>query len=222
MALPPRSGVTGLPEHILREAVRFTTYTDGMRRTAAPLRAGFTLIELLIVLAIVALLAAILLPVIANSREKARASACFSNYRQIGAAIHMYATDSEGDTPPDGGSFSGLMEDCRPYLKETAVFVCPDDFDREREKRPGTYRMPSLYQGLTLNCGWPDPYAAVAPGAVPPEAEPSTAVLLYEAEQDFAQSPITPTYRHNGGAQILYFDGHAKWIAGHGAKDDDD
>lgn len=181
-----------------------------LRKLRQP-RVAFSLVELLVVVAIVGLLTAILLPVFAKSREKARASACISNYHQIGLAIQMYATDADGDTPPDGGSFSGIMADSAPYLKNTAVFVCPDDFDRVKEGRPGTYRMGSRYQGLPINCGWPDPYSTTTP---PHTAQPSTTTLLYEAEQDFAQAPIQPTYRHNGGAQILFFDGHVKWIAG--------
>jgi prepilin-type processing-associated H-X9-DG protein len=55
-----------------------------------------------------------------------------------------------------------------------------------------------------------------------PETRPAETTLLYEAEQDFAEAPILPTYRHSGGTQILYFDGHAKWIKGSGPKDNDD
>ena len=87
--------------------------------------AAFTLIELLVVIGIIALLSAILFPVFLSSREKARAVACFSNYHQIGAAVQMYATDFDGNTPPDGGSFSGIINDCKPYSKQTATFICP-------------------------------------------------------------------------------------------------
>lgn len=177
---------------------------------------GFTLVELLVVVAVIAILAAVLFPVFFAAREKARASACLSNYHQVGLAVQQYAADFDDHTPPDGGSFSGLVADCLPYTRSTAVFACPDDFDRIREGRAGTYRMPSLYQGLPLSCGWPDPYAA---GRV---SRSSTTFLCYEAEQDYAESEVLPTYRHHGGAQILFFDGHARWIRGHGAKDDDD
>ncbi len=54
-------------------------------------RKGFTLIELLVVIAIIAIPAAILFPVFARAREKARQSACQSNFRQIGLSLHMYA-----------------------------------------------------------------------------------------------------------------------------------
>ena len=181
--------------------------------------AGFTLVELLVVVAIIAILAAILFPVFAQSREKARASACFANYHQIGMAVQMYAGDFDGDTPPDGGSFSGIITDCVPYIHNANIFICPDDFDRAREGRPGTYRMASLYQGKPINCGWPDPYSTTTPPAV---TRSVSTTLLYEAEQDFAQAPINPTYRHSGGTQVLYFDGHTKWVKGSGPKDGDD
>ncbi|MEY3764870.1 MAG: hypothetical protein RLZ42_1530, partial [Armatimonadota bacterium] len=56
-------------------------------------QSGFTLIELLVVIAIIAILAAILFPVFAQAREKARAISCVSNAKQIGTAVMMYAQD---------------------------------------------------------------------------------------------------------------------------------
>src|ERR671911_1054625 len=56
-------------------------------------RRGFTLIELLVVIAIIAILAAILFPVFAQAREKARQTSCLSNHRQIGTAAMMYVQD---------------------------------------------------------------------------------------------------------------------------------
>ena len=62
-------------------------------------RHGFTLIELLVVIAIIAILAAILFPVFARAREKARQTACLSNLKQIGLALQMYQTDYDGSYP---------------------------------------------------------------------------------------------------------------------------
>ena len=169
---------------------------------------AFTLIEVLVVIAIITIVAAVLFPVFASAREKARASTCISNYRQIGLAIHMYAADDDDRTPPNGGSFSGLIDDCVPYVHNRAIYSCPDDYDRVQEKRAGSYRMASLYQGLPLSCGWKDPYNL---GVV---AQSSTTTLAYEAEQDFAQSPIVATYRHSGGTEVLRFDGHVKYVRG--------
>jgi prepilin-type N-terminal cleavage/methylation domain-containing protein len=61
---------------------------------------GFTLIELLVVIAIIAILAAILFPVFAQAREKARSSSCLSNQKQTALAFSMYAQDYDETYPP--------------------------------------------------------------------------------------------------------------------------
>src|SRR6476469_4926130 len=69
-----------------------------------PRRAGFTLIELLVVIAIIAILAAILFPVFAQAREKARQTSCTSNLKQIGMATRMYLQDYDETYLPWGQS----------------------------------------------------------------------------------------------------------------------
>jgi len=91
---------------------------------------GFTLIELLVVIAIIAILAAILFPVFAQAREKARAAACLSNLKQLGLGYAQYEQDYD-ETVPSGtnpcGGGNGWAGQIYPYVQSLGVFLCPDD-----------------------------------------------------------------------------------------------
>lgn len=105
-------------------------------------RSAFTLIELLVVIAIIAILAAILFPVFASAREKARQTQCASNLKQIGLAIIQYAEDYDEYLPNNASATSlAAAPNCDapygcnnkwageiyPYVKATGIFMCPDD-----------------------------------------------------------------------------------------------
>jgi prepilin-type N-terminal cleavage/methylation domain-containing protein/prepilin-type processing-associated H-X9-DG protein len=99
-----------------------------------PNRNGFTLIELLVVIAIIAILAAILFPVFAKVREKARQAACSSNEKQLALGVIQYESDYDEMLPgldfsPIGGGqeSQGWAGRIYPYVKSTSVFTCPDD-----------------------------------------------------------------------------------------------
>ena len=83
-------------------------------------RGGFTLIELLVVIAIIAILAAILFPVFAQARGKARQTACLSNMKQIGMAIQMYHDDYQ-ELPPHLSTLAST------YVTDKRLLVCPSD-----------------------------------------------------------------------------------------------
>ena len=85
-------------------------------------RTGFTLIELLVVIAIIAILAAILFPVFAKAREKARTTACLSNLKQICLAELMYVQDYDEEFITDGYWWTVPIQ---PYVKNIGIFEGP-------------------------------------------------------------------------------------------------
>jgi prepilin-type N-terminal cleavage/methylation domain-containing protein/prepilin-type processing-associated H-X9-DG protein len=96
------------------------------------LRRGFTLIELLVVIAIIAILAAILFPVFAQAREKARSASCQSNLKQIVTGMKMYVQDNDEQgvqywyqARDAAGVYRPWMETIQPYIKNKDCFFCP-------------------------------------------------------------------------------------------------
>ena len=182
-----------------------------------PHRRGFTLIELLVVIAIIAILAAILFPVFAKAREKAKQTACLSNVKQIALGMLMYATDYDGYGPVTLETPSKIWwnESVKPYVTNDQVWVCAG-------QEPTTYSVP-YWIGACYQKWGPD-YAR----------SPVDAAMLYEApwvgyaqawmarhpkdlwfswEGDRFGGVLHPEYAgHNGTNNMAYMDGHAKSV----------
>lgn len=115
---------------------------------------GFTLVELLVVIAIVGILAGLLLPVFANSREKARQTTCLSNLQQIAMATLQYAQDWDETFPMSGyESVDALGRPCfvsagsaiSPFLGDRQILACPSN--------PNAYETSSYVEALGLTGG---------------------------------------------------------------------
>jgi prepilin-type N-terminal cleavage/methylation domain-containing protein/prepilin-type processing-associated H-X9-DG protein len=148
------------------------------RSRAENLKQGFTLIELLVVIAIIAILAAILFPVFAKAREKARATTCTSNEKQLGLAFQQYTQDYDECYPVDnnGGNLNGWAGQLFPYVKSYNSFACPDDSTVVSQYR----YVDSYAMNANLMAG--------APGAANPYSvlgkltSPASTVLLCEVQ----------------------------------------
>jgi len=201
-------------------------------------RVGFTLIELLVVIAIIAILAAILFPVFAKAREKARQTSCLNNLRQIALGVRMYADDCDGVMPyvqqsviwgqvGSLGLYSWLQV-IQPYIKNTQIYLCPSgpssaithySFNAAAMSLAGTI-VTGVAGEYTLD-GPPTP--AEAPmifdaGTPSPswadassgDADPTNENQIAGAESDAATNFTLPG-RHNDGSNVAFVDGHCKW-----------
>lgn len=185
-------------------------------------RRGFSLIELLVVIAIISLLAAILFPVFAKARAKARQAACISNLRQLATAFEMYSSDWDDVYPgaTNGMSGSGVYggwvwyaqfgQPTRdyydvtrgslfPYVRNRQIYSCPDD----PIESGCSYEINGFLRWL--------PIAGVSSPA-------STLLLIPEDDHGTANDGYYdvpagdwPSRNHNEGVTLAFADGHTKW-----------
>jgi prepilin-type N-terminal cleavage/methylation domain-containing protein len=197
-------------------------------------RIGFTLIELLVVIAIIAILAAILFPVFAQAREKARQSTCLSNFKQIGTGVMLYLQDWDETFPPNRLATLPGGGDCDkkkitwktatfPYVKSFDVYKCPSNPSNgkgDETKGASQFGYPEFpisyaYSGSLLHEG--------ATKAMPLAAcpEPARYIMLVESQAPCADMGIWGVnngWGMEGGfyvhptkrMQALFVDTHAK------------
>ncbi|MBI2299283.1 MAG: prepilin-type N-terminal cleavage/methylation domain-containing protein [Armatimonadetes bacterium] len=188
---------------------------------------GFTLIELLVVIAIIAILAAILFPVFAKAREKARQSSCMSNLKQLATGMMMYVSDYDQAFPAQniahypGGPAAYPQDACcverniwfavlQPYVKNSQIGLCPSIVDTD-------FGRPATPYGPARAVHYKFKHAICARGSGVKDAAfgtPAQQVMLREfrAAHDDLQcgcaQPEPPARRYNSA----FFDGHAKAV----------
>lgn len=189
-------------------------------------RKGFTLIELLVVIAIIAILAAILFPVFARAREKARQASCQSNMKQIMLSAAMYAQDYD-ERLNAYATYGGFPTYYRwepllmPYIKNWQVTACPSS---------GVNAISgSLSTGLAYIGGYGYNYYYLDNRALAQIKSPAETVMFCDVgRQDTATSGINvashvnpphqatyqyvnrPDFRHNQTCTVGFVDGHVK------------
>ncbi len=144
---------------------------------------GFTLIELLVVIAIIAILAAILFPVFARAREKARQTTCTSNQRQIVALTQMYAQDHDEMLPLTASFWSDIKPD-------PGVLTCPT----LGKTPPNGYNYNGYFAGTSI-------------GAL---KDPTISILTFDGKNinNNTTDKADIDYRHSSSALVSYVDGH--------------
>ncbi len=191
------------------------------------MKRGFTLIELLVVIAIIAILAAILFPVFARAREKARQASCLSNCKQMGLAILMYAQDYDETICPyvdSGYNFSTMAwwVVIDPYIKNDQIRKCPSQRGTGYSDYGVVYpHVSGVGNAKTLgDIEYPTETAMLT------ETEAQNAngrygnLYLCYCPFHYAEGSISWAYyhglawpgRHNEGNNACFVDGHAKWM----------
>lgn len=172
-------------------------------------RFGFTLIELLVVIAVVAIIAAILFPVFAKAREKARQTSCASNIRQLGLAVQQYVNDNDERMPHPIWSTvnvnwcAGWAGKLYPYVKSTNIYQCPNDTTQSLPMGPDTlYPMSYDFNTNLLS------YQYGIDGFTPSLNAPAKTVMMFEIgkrSDGWFDSVANVTNAEETGGSISYY-----------------
>jgi prepilin-type processing-associated H-X9-DG protein/prepilin-type N-terminal cleavage/methylation domain-containing protein len=186
------------------------------------LSAAFTLVELLVVIAVIAILAALLLPAMAKAKQKAWAAACLSNIRQIGLASRMYADDNADALPRSIHTGQSWVNTLQPYTSGTNLWRCPRDANKTRNF---SYALNDYFLPPATGSGTSD-YSKATQVPAPTDTfwlgecadhYVSFDHFHFSESNDGDYSPFAfasqvAIRRHLSGANYLYADGHAQFL----------
>jgi len=191
-------------------------------------RRGFTLIELLVVIAIIAILAAILFPVFAKAREKARQTSCLNNCKQLGLAVMQYAQDYDELYPlavyVQGANVYYWVDEVMPFVKNAQVLICPSNkgdvcATGACSNHTVHVRYPDLGYGFNhYYTSYPAGWVGLGGRSMSQLTRPADIFMIMDFRCYYTATTssvdLTKTERnHNGGLNIIFADGHAKWRA---------
>jgi prepilin-type N-terminal cleavage/methylation domain-containing protein/prepilin-type processing-associated H-X9-DG protein len=188
------------------------------------MRRGFTLIELLVVIAIIAILAAILFPVFAKAREKARQTSCLNNVKQLALSIIQYCQDYDERYPFSSGGYENTSikwwDRIYPYVKNNQIYSCPSASGAGAGKVTYNYNTDLAYYGDTPSTIhtlgdviYPAQTIMTTERTTCPASLGSTALCCWAMRDWPTTAAMWGEWElpHNGGCNLALADGHAKW-----------